>query len=189
MRLFVAVDIPSEIKARLRAFVDRLRPTAKLSWSPVDNLHVTTKFVGEWPEERLGELKSALAQVPKPGFVDVAVRGLGWFPNAKNPRVFWAGIEAGVSLQKLAEDTERQLTPLGVPVEERGFHPHLTLARRRDPVPLDELRRALAQQGEKDQQEQDSSRHDFGSFQAASFVLYLSAGGRYTKLEEFPLAP
>jgi 2'-5' RNA ligase len=182
MRLFVAIDIPSEIKTRLRAFVDPLRPTSKLSWSPVDNLHVTTKFIGEWPEERLGELKDALGQVPKPGLVEVAVRGLGWFPNAKNPRVFWAGIESGASLQKLAEDTERKLAALGVPVEERGFHPHLTLARRRDPVPLDKLRRALEQQG------QDSSRHDFGSFQAASFALYLSAGGKYTKLEEFPLA-
>jgi 2'-5' RNA ligase len=181
VRLFVAIDIPSEIKARLRAFVDRLRPTAKLSWSPADNLHVTTKFIGEWPEERLGELKSALAQVPKPGPVEVAVRGLGWFPNAKNPRVFWAGIEGGASLQKLAEDTKRQLTPLGVSVEERGFHPHLTLARRRDPVPLDKLQKVL------EEQEQDSSHHDFGSFQAASFVLYLSAGGRYTKLQEFPL--
>jgi len=181
VRLFVAIDIPSEIKARLRAFVDRLRPTAKLSWSPADNLHVTTKFIGEWPEERLGELKSALALVPRPGPVEVAVRGLGWFPNAKNPRVFWAGIEGGVSLQKLAEDTERQLTPLGVSVEERGFHPHLTLARRRDPVPLDKLRKVL------EEQEQDSSHHDFGSFQAASFVLYLSAGGKYTKLQEVPL--
>jgi 2'-5' RNA ligase len=178
--LFVAIDIPSEIKGRLRVFVDRLRTTAKLSWSPVDNLHVTTKFIGEWPEEQLGELKHALAQVPKPGLVEVAVRGLGWFPNPKNPRVFWAGIDAGASLQKLAADTERQLAALGVPVEDRGFHPHLTLARRRDPVPLDKLRQVL-------EQERDPSHHDFGSFQAASFVLYLSAGGRYTKLEEFPL--
>jgi RNA 2',3'-cyclic 3'-phosphodiesterase len=187
MRLFAAIDIPLEIKARLRAFVDRLRPTAKLSWSPVDNLHVTTKFIGEWPEERLGELKEALAQVPKPGPVEVGVRGLGWFPNEKNPRVFWAGIEAGPSLQKLAEDTERRLAALGVPVEQRGFHPHLTLARRRDPVPLDKLRQALARHEQQDRQEQDPSHSDFGSFQAASFVLYLSAGGRYTNLEEFPL--
>jgi 2'-5' RNA ligase len=181
MRLFVAIDIPDEIKTRLRAFVDRLRPTAKLSWSPVDNLHVTTKFIGEWPEARLSELKEALAAVPKPGQVDIAVRGLGWFPNAKNPRVFWAGIEARESLKALAEDTERRLAALGVPAEERGFHPHLTLARRRDPVPLDNLRQTLARQ------EQDPSHRDFGAFSAASFVLYLSAGGRYTKLQEFPL--
>ena len=49
MRLFTAIDIPEEIKTRLRLLVDRLRSTAKLSWSPVANLHVTTKFIGEWP--------------------------------------------------------------------------------------------------------------------------------------------
>jgi RNA 2',3'-cyclic 3'-phosphodiesterase len=181
MRLFVAIDIPEEVRARLGVFVDRLRPTAKMSWSPVHNLHVTTKFIGEWPESKLSEIEQALAAVPPPGWVEVAVRGLGWFPNERNPRVFWAGIEAGESLRKLAEDTERKLAELGVPVEDRGFHPHLTLARRRAPVPLDRLRQTLAAL------EADPSHHEFGSFQAASFFLYLSRDGKYTRLREFRL--
>ena len=179
MRLFTAIDIPPEIKSRLRAFVDRLRPTAKLSWSPVDNLHVTTKFIGEWPETKLAKLKDTLASLPKPGAVEIAVRGLGWFPNAKNPRVFWAGIEVNESLRQLAENTEQGLAAIGVPVEDRAFHPHLTLARRRDPVPLEHLKRIL------DSLSPDSS--DFGTFDAVSFFLYLSAAGKYTKLEEFRL--
>jgi len=182
VRLFVAIDIPPEVKARLRIFIEGLRPMAKLSWSQVDNLHVTTKFIGEWPQERLEELKETLAQVPKPGSVNLAVRGLGWFPNSRNPRVFWAGIDAGASLETLAGDLDRRLAALGVPVERREFHPHLTLARRRDPVPLEKLREAL------ERQQQGPSYPDFGSFQASSFVLYLSAGGKYTKIEEFPLA-
>jgi RNA 2',3'-cyclic 3'-phosphodiesterase len=185
VRLFVAIDIPEEVKARLEAFVDRLRPTAKLSWSPVQNLHVTTKFIGEWPESKLGEIEQALAAVPPPGLVEIAVRGLGWFPNEKNPRVFWAGIEATESLRKLAEDTEQKLAELGVPVEDRGFHPHLTLARqsrrRGAPVPLDRLRETLATL------EADPSNHEFGAFQTASFFLYLSRGGKYTRLREFSL--
>ncbi|HEY6342927.1 MAG TPA: RNA 2',3'-cyclic phosphodiesterase [Bryobacteraceae bacterium] len=181
MRLFVAIDIPEEIKVRLEAFVDRLRPTAKLSWSPVQNLHVTTKFIGEWPESKLGEIEQALAAVPPRGLVEIGVRGLGWFPNEKSPRVFWAGIEAGESLRKLAGDTERKLKELGVPVEDRGFHPHLTLARRRAPTPLENLRQTLAAG------ETDPSNHEFGSFQAASFFLYLSRGGKYTRLREFSL--
>jgi len=63
--LFVAIDIPAEIKDALRYFVDRLRPTAKISWSPVDNLHITTKFIGEWPELRLDEIKGALTALPR----------------------------------------------------------------------------------------------------------------------------
>lgn len=179
MRLFTAIDIPPEIKGRLRAFVDRLRPTAKLSWSPVDNLHATTKFIGEWPEAKLAKLNDTLASVPKPGPVQIAVRGLGWFPNAKNPRVLWAGIEVNEPLRQLAENTERGLAVLGVPIEDRPFHPHLTLARRRDPVPLEHLKRIL------DSLSPDSG--DFGTFNAVSFFLYLSAAGKYTKLEKFPL--
>jgi 2'-5' RNA ligase len=180
MRLFTAIEIPAEIKGRLRAFVDRLRPTAKLTWSPVENLHVTTKFIGEWPELNLRQLKDALAAVPKPGPIEVAVQGLGWFPNAKNPRVFWAGIEVTEALGKLARDTESTLAAIGVPVEERAFHPHLTLARRREPVALDKLHQIL------DSLSADSIQ--FGAFTVASFFLYLSAGGKHTKIQEFPLA-
>ena len=180
MRLFTAIDIPPELKQRLRAFVDRLRPTARLTWSPVENLHVTTKFIGEWPEASLTMLKTALAGVPTPGSFEICVHGIGWFPNSKNPRVFWAGIEVSDALRKLAADTEDATAALGVPREDRGFHPHLTLARRRDPAPLDKLRQVL------ETLSPDST--EFGTFSATSFFLYLSAGGKYTKLQEFPLA-
>jgi RNA 2',3'-cyclic 3'-phosphodiesterase len=182
MRLFTALDIPGEITARLRAFVDRLRSSAKLAWSPLawspmENLHVTTKFIGEWPEPRFQEIKDALATVPPPGPIEIAVRGVGWFPNARNPIVFWAGVESGPALQTLARDTEGAVATLGVPVEDREFHPHLTLARGRDAARLEKLRELLAAA--------DST--DFGAFPATSFFLYQSAGGRYTRLNEFPL--
>jgi RNA 2',3'-cyclic 3'-phosphodiesterase len=179
MRLFTAIDIPAEIRARLRAFVDRLRPAAKLSWSAVDNLHVTTKFIGEWPEARLQEVKDTLAKVPKAGPLEIGVGGFGWFPNPKNPRVFWVGIRGGEALLKLSKDTEQNLAAIGVAVEDRDFHPHLTLARRRDPVPLGDLRRVL--------DSLEAGAGEFGSFRATSFSLYLSAGGKYTRLQEFPL--
>jgi 2'-5' RNA ligase len=177
MRLFTAIDIPDAIKLRLSTLLDRLRPLAKLAWSSVENLHITTKFIGEWPEERLEQIRQALAAVPSPGSLEIVVRGLGWFPNDRNPRVLWAGIETGERLRTLALDTERSLAAVGVPVEDKDFHPHLTLARRRNPVPLDGLKKNLA----------DVSLHDFGSFRAEAFCLYLSKAGRYVKLHEFPL--
>ena len=75
MRLFVAIDIPAEIKDALRCFVDRLRPAAKISWSPVDNLHITTKFIGDWPEPRLDQMKRALTSVTVKGAIDITVKG------------------------------------------------------------------------------------------------------------------
>ena len=73
MRLFVAIDISAAVRAALDSFQRMLKPTAKLNWSPVANLHITTKFIGEWPEERLPEMKSALACVRTHGPVEIRV--------------------------------------------------------------------------------------------------------------------
>ena len=177
MRLFTAIDISRDVKDSLDALLGRLRPTADINWSPVENLHVTTKFIGEWPEIRLQEMRNTLARVPATGAIDISIRGLGWFPNPKNPRVFWAGVHAAESLSKLAAATEWATSSLGVPSETRPFSPHLTLARIRERVSLDGLHKTIAATGS----------DDFGSFQATAFFLYLSAGGKYTRLAEFSL--
>ena len=176
MRLFTAIDLPEEVKSNLQALLGRWKPLARINWSPVANLHITTKFIGEWPEARLDEMKRALAAIPRAGAIEISVRGLGWFPNDRRPRVFWAGIEGGDSLLNLARATEQAVAELGVPVEVRAYSPHLTLARIREAVPLDALRSALAK-----------TTADFGSFPAADFFLYLSAGGKYTRLAAFSL--
>ena len=174
MRLFTAIDIAAEVRENLRELIDRLRPLAKVRWSPVDNLHITTKFIGEWPEKRLDEMKRALDAV-RFSEMDIEIRGIGWFPNARRPRVFWTGVEGGDALRNLAKATEQATATVGVPVEERAYSPHLTLARLPDPVPMDGLRAEAAKLETK----------SFGSFQASAFYLYLSAGGKYTKLAEF----
>jgi RNA 2',3'-cyclic 3'-phosphodiesterase len=173
MRLFTAIDLPAEMLDRLGEYLARLRPLAKLNWSAVENLHITTKFIGEWPEARIDEMKSTLRSVKQPGPIGIAVRGVGWFPDAKRPRVFWAGVESE-SLGDLANATEQAVATLGVPVEERAYSPHLTLARVKEPARLDELLKAAGDP-------------DFGAFQACSFFLYLSSNGKYSKLAEFSL--
>jgi 2'-5' RNA ligase len=125
-------------------------------------------------------MNRALAATPAPGPVEIAVRGLGWFPNERRPRVFWAGIDGGELLRSLAHATERAVAQLGVPVEARPYSPHLTLARIKETVPLDTLRKTL-------QAMPSECGFDFGSFQASSFFLYLSANGRYTQLARFPI--
>lgn len=192
MRLFTALDISDEVRTNLRRFVTRLKPFAKLQWSPLENLHITTKFIGEWPEKRLDELKSALGRVPKANQVDISIRGIGWFPNSRRPRVFWAGVEAGDSLHALAVGTETATAALGVPAEDRVYSPHLTLARIREPISLDALREEIAaiscdMCNTEPPGPPVSIQFDFGSFRATAFFLYLSMGGRYSKLAEFPL--
>ena len=180
MRLFAAIDIPQDVKMALDSFLKNLRPAAKLSWSRLDNLHITTQFIGEWPEERLDELKRALAAVPFRGPIDIAVKGVGWFPNPRHPRVFWVGVDRGDALRILARATGQAVAKLGVPVEEREYSPHLTLARIREAVPLDALEKVL-------QSIPSGCGFDFGAFRATGFHLYLSAGGKYTQLASFRL--
>jgi len=180
MRLFIAIDIPEDVKAALDSFQKRLRSTAKITWSPVANLHITTKFIGEIPEERFDEIKAALAGVPAAGSIAIQVKGIGWFPNERRPRVFWAGVDGGEPLRELAKATERALLPLGVAADERPYAPHLTLARIRESVPLEPLHSAL-------QSLPAGCGFDFGAFRADKFFLYLSAGGKYTQLAGYPL--
>ena len=180
MRLFTAIDIPTDLTEALRSFVSRLRPTAKISWSPLENLHVTTKFIGEWPEQRLDEIRRALASVPVNGSIEIVVEGVGWFPNQRRPRVFWAGVDGGEALRILARATDDAVAVLGVPVETRDYTPHLTLARIRETVALDRLHQTL-------ESFPAGCGFDFGSFRATQFFLYLSAGGKYTQLAGFPL--
>lgn len=177
MRLFTAIDIPDDIKAALATLLDRLRPLAKLHWIPVEKVHITTKFIGEWPEERLDELKRALAAITCPAPVEVAIRRLGWLPNPRSARVLYAGVEASEALTALAVATEQAGESIGVPSEDRIYRPHVTLARTRKRVPLGALKHALA----------EIELSAIGSYRASSFALYLSAAGKYTKLQEFSL--
>ncbi len=181
MRLFTGIDLPGHVVEALERLLERLKPAARLNWSHPENLHVTTKFIGEWPAERLEEMKRVLAGVPSPGPISIAIRKLGYFPSARSPRVFWAGIEAGPGLATLAKDTDAAVARLGVEAEKRAFSPHLTLARIKEPAPLDDLRETIAGLGPL----------EFGEFTADRFHLYQSqlrpAGSVYTKLAEFPL--
>src|ERR1700758_101217 len=104
MRLFTGLDLPAEIVRTLEEMVERLRPTARINWSPPANLHITTKFIGELPETRLEELKSALGTLPSRAEMEVKIHKVGFFPNPHSPRIFWCGIEAP-GLAGLAADT------------------------------------------------------------------------------------
>jgi len=179
VRLFVAIDIPGNVLKTLGYLIEKLRPTARIRWSPVENLHITTKFIGSWPDERVGEVDASLRQLTGREPIPVDIRGLGFFPNARSPRVFWAGIYGAEPLARLARDSDRALAALGVEPEKRAFSPHLTLARVKEPVPLERLHTTIA--GLRDA--------DFGSFTADRFYLYQSrlqpSGSVYTKLAEY----
>ncbi len=179
MRLFTAIDLPQEALLRLDRLVAALRPEALIKWSPLDNLHITTKFIGQWPEERMSELHSALDKVAPRSPFQVEIRNLGWFPNERSPRVLWAGVDGGEALKRLARETDEALAALGIAEEAREFSPHLTLARIKSPVPLRGLRQKVEEMREA----------VIGQFEVSQFNLFRSDPGSnssiYRKLREY----
>ena len=184
MRLFVALEIPSAVRENLAALIRELRPLApQAKWVRAENLHVTLKFIGELPAQRGEAIRAALAHVRGEGALELHFRGLGFFPNEKRPRVFWADIESDARLAHLAEQIEAQLEPLGIAREARAFAPHLTLARFPSPGLLENLRKEVQAKGTR----------DFGALRAVEFRLIesrlKSTGAEYTSLASFPIAP
>jgi 2'-5' RNA ligase len=180
VRLFTGIALPAEVIERLKRLLDHLRPAAHLRWVAPYNLHVTTKFIGEWPETRLEELMAVLQKLGNRAPFEIGVSGIGWLPNPHAPRVLFVGIKAGNELADLARATDDETAALGIARENRAFKPHLTLARIKDTaVPLSPLRHAIA----------GIESTAFGVFPAQAFHLYLSkpgpAGSIYTQLAEF----
>jgi 2'-5' RNA ligase len=172
MRLFTAIDLPAEVLQRLERLLSTLRPEALINWSPLDNLHITTKFIGEWPPARLDELHAALASLPVRRPFNVELKDLGWFPNERTPHALYAGVHGGQPLLDLAQDIEDSLISLGIRKEDRLFTPHLTLARIKSAVPLQRLQRKV----------QELQPASLGTFRVSSFALFRSDPGSNASL-------
>jgi 2'-5' RNA ligase len=194
MRLFVAIDLDEQIRARIARFLDGVRGFADgARWVRPESLHITLKFIGEQKDENVPAIIERLRGVAEQ-HTDIRFMGHGFFPTAKAPRVFWIGIQAGPELPSLAADIDSAMSTLNIPREDRPFSPHLTLARagggsgspkwRKSDGPnsvFAVLQTRLAAMSEL----------DFGALTAREFFLYRSqlspAGSKYTKLQSFPL--
>lgn len=144
MRLFVAVETGPEVAAgvaplvaELKRRAERLAPLARISWTAMERVHLTLRFIGEVPPSRAEAIGKALERgVPMLPF-PVEVGGLAAFPARGPARVLWVGLSSGVeSMVKLESLVSARLAEAGVPPDTRPFHPHVTLARVRDAAGL-----------------------------------------------------
>lgn len=134
LRLFLAIELPAEVRATLNDLQHGLQgdpALAGLRWVRPDGIHLTLKFLGAVPAERVPEIEAAVARsvVGIPPF-DLHLGKLGTFGSPRSPRVLWVDIAGDLdTLAKLQSQVEAELGPLGFPAEPRPFSPHLTLAR------------------------------------------------------------
>ena len=180
MRLFVALDLPDEVRQSLSDLIAKLKPKSHgVRWVESRNLHVTLKFIGHVENEKLGSIRDALSGIHSSQLVELTFRGMGFFPNERHPRVAWCGVHASPNLASLAADIDRSVVPLGVDAETRPFAPHLTLARFKSDEGVADLVRAA----------EGMESTEFGSATETEFHLYESllkpAGAQYNRLASF----
>ena len=131
MRLFLAINLPSSVVAAIDHEVGALRAAAPaIRWIPPEKWHLTVRFIGEQPLERVGAIRDAI-DAATAGHADapLAIRGVGAFPNFRRARVVWIGVAPDPRLEMLHHDIESACVALGMENEGRPFRPHVTLAR------------------------------------------------------------
>jgi len=179
-RLFFAVELPGPVRDEAARVAEQMRQTlsAPARWTPVENLHVTLKFIAELDADRLPKLVASAAgklAAVEPFRVELA--GSGAFPNHRAAQVLWIGIGEGRStLARLARKLDASAGRQGAERDRRPFRAHLTVARLREPapVPLEEL-----------------PAPDSLAFEVAEVVLYesrlSSTGATHVPLTRLPL--
>jgi 2'-5' RNA ligase len=180
MRVFIAVDLPTEVRNALAKVQHELEPvTDTARWVAPESIHITLKFIGEVAEKQIDDIDAAVTGLSWKSFA-ITVRGVGFFPGNRSPRVFWAGMEAP-TMQKLAEEFDSRMERLGFEKEKRAFRPHITLARSRDSRIDSSLVVAASKY----------DGHDFGSFMVDRVFLFKSilkpTGAVYERLREYLL--
>jgi len=189
IRAFIAVPLPSPLLEKMAALqrqLEKQAPPRSVRWVHTEGIHLTLKFLGDTPTDKLPDIKQALAAVARNALTcTFRVGELGCFPNPRRPRVVWVGVQEPTGrLAALQDAVEEVMAPLGYPPEGRGFTPHLTLGRVQQRASHSDAARI----GEV------VSRTTVGLLAEVSadlFALIRSVlkptGAEYTSLEEFPL--
>ncbi|TWJ16581.1 RNA 2',3'-cyclic phosphodiesterase [Geobacter argillaceus] len=177
-RLFVAIDLPDEVKRELAKL--RREEIQGARWVPVEQLHLTLRFIGEVDDATFEAIRQALGAV-RGGQFPLAVQLVGHFPPRKSPHVLWVGADAGESLADLQGQVEDAVQTAGLAPEHRPFSPHITIARLRETPPhvvaeLEKRHQAFA----------------CAPFEVPSFHLYESTltgkGAIHTVVRSYPLS-
>jgi 2'-5' RNA ligase len=126
MRLFVGLELPSELRQRVATLAGAGIPGAR--WIPAENYHVTLRFIGEAPRYLAEEIDHALTALRAPT-IWLTLAGIGTFAKAGRSQSLWIGVERSEPLERLQGKIENALRRCGLERERRRFQPHVTLAR------------------------------------------------------------
>jgi 2'-5' RNA ligase len=185
IRSFIAVDPSPEVTAKIAETIRKIEPqTRGFRWIHPEGIHLTLRFLGEVEEEVLETISQRIEQLTESKEpISLTASGIGFFPDPSRPRVVWIGLQGDLDrLERLQREIHEAVRGLPVHQEkERGFTPHLTVARIPDFHKASGIVRIL----------EAAKSAEFGNFSVETVILYKSnltpQGAKYTKLKEFKL--
>ena len=184
IRSFVAIELSPDIRSQIEKIQNELKgSSADVRWVRSRGIHLTLKFLGGIPEEKISEISGVLTRcAAETERFNLIIHSLGAFPNATNPKVIWIGVEdESGRLLKAQQSVEKSLAAIGFKEEKRAFTPHLTLGRLKSPRGKREVSRQIEASGE----------CSCGTLTVTEICLFKSdlkpSGAVYTKLKTFPL--
>ena len=184
-RTFCAIELPPEVRSQLAKHAQQLRdavPSVTASWSKPENVHLTLKFFGNVPTQSLAKISAAASRVGSEfSSFQIRIGGTGVFPRRSRPQVLWIGVgDSSGRLSDLQQRLEEEFAREGFPKEDRGFRPHLTIARLRRPEDARQLAEAHIQ-----------TKFSFIEVRVTEFVLFRSQlspkGSIYTVISHHEL--
>jgi 2'-5' RNA ligase len=143
IRAFIAIELPSSIQNKLGEVINGLKSQKPfvVRWVPPHNIHITLKFLGDVSTNNLQVLTQILAsEVGRYAPFEITIGSLGAFPNLRQARVVWVGVQAPPILGTLQRAIEMETRRMGYAAEERSFSPHLTIGRMSHNATPDDVR-------------------------------------------------
>lgn len=180
MRLFVALELPPEVRKNFATLIRELHALLpEVRWTPVKNIHLTLKFLGEVSVDSLATIRGALKKVKRERAISLRAAGLDSFHGRGRGAVVFAKVAESTQLAQLASEIDDQFQSVGIAPETRSFVPHLTLGRSKNgdlPKNIDEILLNFQQR-------------EFANFLCSEVCLIESklkpAGAEYTILQSF----
>jgi len=141
MRCFIAINLDTAVKANIKEFIQQNNLSKNfigIKWVKPENLHITLAFLGEITTNQASIIKRMLENVSsKNEPFTIELFDIGFFPNKKNPKVFWIGIKKQPKLLKLKHDIDKGLTEHNINFDKKPFSPHLTIGRIKSPLKIE----------------------------------------------------
>jgi RNA 2',3'-cyclic 3'-phosphodiesterase len=178
VRLFTGLSLPPEALKNFEVLLDELEPLARIRWSPVSQLHITTKFIGAFPFHRIGELCRFLHGLPKTPKFSITLTGLRYLKLEKGGWLLYAKLEPNEELNQLAATMDEALGFYNIPREWRPYHPHVTIGRVPGNNPWLEL----------DERVEANTERPLCTFEVGEYHLYESTASGYRNVSSITLA-